>query len=1153
MSGKENRIGNQNVQDILSLTPIQQGMLFHYLQESETNVYTDQLCLHLSGTINLDLMHKAWEVVIDTNEMLRTVFRWEKLQKPVQIILKQADAPIGIYDLSHCDPLEKEERLQAIKQWDQNEKIDIRTAPFRVTLIQLDQKGCVMLMTNHHILYDGWSNGIILKEFVAAYDTLVKELLPEKQTKNSFKEFIKWLHNQNPETQKAYWMNYLDGFDTVTKLPRVTHHGEGDPTGIEQFTLTIEKEVAERIQQWQREERVTTAAIFYTIWGMILQKYNNTDDIIFGTTVSGRNAKVPDMEAMVGLFINTIPLRVRSCPGQSIAQLIKEADQVLKERMEYENVPLVDIKSYSAIDPQEELFDSIMVIENYPLDKQLNDATNLLQLQSYSMLESTNYDLTLVLELYDQMKLKFIYPTPTLQNQFVQHMAQHFLNTLTFVLTHPTANISAIEMISNEEKDQLLYQWNQTTADYPRNTTLHAIFEAQAAKVPDRVAVIFDEQVLTYRELNEKANRLARRLREKGVKPESIVGVLAERSFEMLIGIYGILKAGGAYLPISPDYPEDRIQYLLADSETQILLTQRPYREAITFAGVVMDIEEEMNSPMESTNLQPINSPHNTAYIIYTSGSTGKPKGVVVEHKSVVNILTNLQNDYPLHTGDTYLLKTTFTFDVSITEIFGWFMGDGRLAILPPGGEKDVQTIVNTIATQKVTHLNFVPSMLQIFLDGLEVQGVSKLHSLRYIFVAGEAFPRELVRRCTAKLPMCTVENIYGPTEATIYVTRYSTADLREETMVPIGKPLNNVKAYIIGKDRELLPIGVAGELCVAGDCLARGYFHRPELTEEKFMDHPFIPGERVYRTGDLARWLPDGNIEFLGRIDHQVKIRGFRIELGEIEARLLCYEPIKEATVIDRDDPEGGKYLSAYFVATREVTVGELREFLLKNLPEYMVPSYFTQLNQMPLNSNGKVDRKALPAPGMQTGVQYVAPRDETEEALAQIWADVLGVEKVGIEDNFFELGGHSLKATILMGRIQKELSLAVSLANILKMPTIKKLSEYIQTAAATDYELIELVENRAYYEASSAQKRIYMLQQFNLHSTVYNMSGVMEITGVLDRAKVEQVFHQLIRRHETLRTSFDTREGQIIQIVHESAECTITTLEKSDRKSVV
>ncbi|MGB7606025.1 MAG: amino acid adenylation domain-containing protein, partial [Lutisporaceae bacterium] len=546
----------------------------------------------------------------------------------------------------------------------------------------------------------------------------------------------------------------------------------------------------------------------------------------------------------------------------------------------------------------------------------------------------------------------------------------------------------------------------------------------------------------------------------------------------------------------------------------------------------------------ESSNLNKAYDADSLAYVIYTSGSTGKPKGVMIEHRNVINTLTGLEKAYPVNEEDAYLLKTTYTFDVSVTELFGWFMGKGRLEILPQGKEKDPREITKVIEERSITHINFVPSMLNLWIEELGKGTRQQQSKLKYVMAAGEALSSSTTESFYKEEKQARLENIYGPTEITIYATSCSIERNKLYSNIAIGKPMQNVKAYILDSNKKLQPIGVPGELCIAGESLARGYLNRAELTTEKFVDNPFEPGTKMYRTGDLARWLSDGNIVFLGRIDHQVKIRGYRIELGEIETQLLSYQGVKEVIVTAKEDNSGSKYLCAYLVGERDFTVGELRQHLGKELPDYMIPSYFVQLEKLPLTVNGKIDRKALPEPdgSMASGITYEAPTNAVEEKLVTIWQEILKIDKIGIRDNFFELGGHSLKATSMVGKIQKELEVEILLKEIFQGSTIKEISDKIKEKEKAAYIKIEPVEEKEYYKASSAQKRLYTLQQFDLESTSYNMPMVLKLKGELDKQKLENIFKQLIQRHEALRTSFEIRNEEIVQIVHPAVSFSIT-----------
>jgi tyrocidine synthetase-3 len=894
--------------------------------------------------------------------------------------------------------------------------------------------------------------------------------------------------------------------------------------------------------------------------------------VIFGTTVSGRSAPIKGLQDMVGLFINTIPLRIKTGIGETIKDLLCRVNDSLSIREKYESTPLVDIKEYSQVASHVDLFDSLVVMENYPLDQSLmrKDSRLPLVVESYSIVESTHYDLGISITIGEVIGIDFIYNPNSLEESNISRLSSHFNNIIEYILIDPGNEIFQIEMLSAEEKKQVLYDFNDTEAAYPQNKTIHGLFAGQAEKTPDHTALVGKEEgwkgrrvegkqegenspraksqelrAITYKELNEQSHRLAYLLREKGVEADIIVGIMMERSVEMVIGILGILKAGGAYLPIAPDYPQERVDFMLKDSNAKILLKDNDLSTLPPFH----------HSPLPPF---PPSNPTDLAYVIYTSGSTGQPKGVMVDHFSAVNLLSALHNKYPFRESDVYLLKTSYFFDVSVCELFGWFLGGGRLAVLEQNGEKDPQKILDTIENARVTHIDFVPSMFKVFTDVLNPQNIEKLSTLRYIFLAGETLLPQLISRFRRLNAAIVLENIYGPTEATVYASWYSLSLWSGDDIIPIGQPLPNVQLFILGCSLNLQPVGVPGELSTAGAGLARGYLNNPQLTSEKFINYQIqIQGNPgyyrsykshksynsyksyvLYKTGDLARWLPDGNVEFLGRMDHQVKIRGLRIELEEIENQLLAHHQVKEAVVTARQDHVGDRYLAAYIVpASTELTdpdkMDELRRHLSLKLPGYMVPSHFVILERIPRTPSGKVDRKALPEPGITSKKAYVAPGTETEGILAGLWSEVLGIqrEKISVNDNFFELGGHSLKVASLISRIHKAFDLEIPYSKFFKFPSIRGIVSYLREIETRIHQPIPPAEQKEYYPLNNTQKQFYVAQQVKHGDTSYNMNETMHMKGVLARERMESVFRHLLHRHESLRISFQLVGGEPVQ----------------------
>ncbi|MGE5341276.1 MAG: amino acid adenylation domain-containing protein [Candidatus Omnitrophota bacterium] len=1077
------KLDSQNITDILPLTPTQEGMLFHYLKDPQNDLYFEQLSLDISGKIDRTIFEQAWNFVVDSNEMMRTVFRWEKIERPMQIILKTYHLQPGYIDISDLPIDEKQIRLDAIKKADRNSPFNLNEKPpLRVTLCQTGNDHHVMIISNHHIIYDGWSNGIILSEFFNAYHESMQNhpLIPKRVT--PFKEFVKWIQRRDRTKQEEFWREYLGDIDVSTELPIKKKEREESKTGSHGMiheSIRLEDEIKSTCDAFIKKHRVTLASVFYATWGFLLRKYSNTDDVVFGTTVSGRPSHIKYIEKMVGMFINTIPFRVKVYPGETISDMVCRIDDALHRREAFEHTSLVDIQSYSSWHGEGSLFDTLMVVENYPLDNRLTPAESALTIDAYAIVEMTHYDLTIGVRLFDQPEIHFMAKNSMFDRDILENLIGHFQRILKNMVSNETGQVSDIEILSPEEKKQLLDDFNHTGIDVTEEKTIHGCFEDQVEKTPDRTAVVNSSTHVTYRQLNERASRFTRLLQEKGAEAGDILGIVFERSIEMVAGILGILKLGALYLPLNPKSEVERTLYLLEESVSKFLLCSGSGEKNEKFSEKFSKIDVwAVHDPDFNIVKVRSNSPvarRMGAYVIYTSGSTGKPKGVIVDHAPAVNLLMAMQMKYPFaDSSDTYLLKTTYTFDVSVTELFGWFMGGGRLAVLKKEGEKDPHAIMEAIDRYRVTHVNFVPSMFYVFLEYVTAETRARFSRVKYIFLAGEALLPEPVKKFMALHPTIRLENLYGPTEATVYTTWYSLSEWKGTGSIPIGKPLPNVRLYILGTDNRLQPVFVPGELCISGFGLARGYLNNPELTAERFagsrwpvasLNRTHNPNQNqnksfwshlfskrwaaggIYKTGDRARWLSDGNIEFLGRIDFQVKIRGFRIELGEIENQLVKHDKIKEAVVLANEGPDGDKYLAAY-VVSGDVSDTELNDYLSLVLPDYMIPSYYVTMDAMPLTPGGKVDRKRLALHERKADETHIAPANAMEDELMGIWADVLGRKKetIGTKDNFFRIGGHSLKATLLVSRIHKVFDVKIPLEEVFRHPTVKGLGEYIQ-----------------------------------------------------------------------------------------------------------
>ncbi|NOQ27229.1 MAG: amino acid adenylation domain-containing protein, partial [Bacteroidales bacterium] len=1136
---KDFKLDKKNIDNIFNLSSLQEGILYHYLKKDKENLYFVQLSLEIEGEIQKDCFQEAWKNVVKNNELLRTVFRWEKLTNPIQIILKDPNIDIRYYDLSKEENISESEYQKIILN-DYKESFDLREVPFRITLCKFKADKYSVLISNHHIIYDGWSNGIILKEFLHHYQEHINGSKLQILKKTSFNEYVK-LNKGLTNEGKFFWKDYLNAYEVNSVFSSKRNNLLSDKSN-ECYKHIIPEEKVQLLKSYCELHRLTIADILYTAWGILLSKYSGKEDILFGTTVSGRNIKLEGIEEIVGLFINTIPLRVSLPPVNPLLEIIKTNANQLRKRVNFENVPLHDILNDSSY-KGDELIESIFVIENYPIDTSSLQQGDGLAIKSFDIKESTNYKLTVSAFLSDEIEVNFNYFNSDFDRIEIENINRHFITILDSIINHEESNIQELELLSESEKQQLLFDFNNTDIDLPREKAIHDLFEEQVCKTPNAQALVRGNKKINYKEFNQKIDKLSNILIHKGITCNDFVAIFADQSIEFLISIFAILKAGGAYVPIDDNYPESRKSYIIKDCDAKIILSTKSVRNnnKETLKGIGEDYivnVDELDNYQFTVQQTPVKlRSDNLIYLIYTSGSTGNPKGAAVYHKSFANLLYWFINEYTLTDSDRVLLMSSTSFDLTQKNLFAALLCGGSLHLLPTS-QYDPVTISDIISKDKITWVNCTPSAFYPIVEINEASHYERLLSLRYAFLGGEPIlMNKLVDWISQEGNKTKIVNTYGPTEATDICSSFiidSPLDYLEE-IIPIGKPIYNVQILILDKNYTLVPIGMSGELCISGAGLGLGYVNKPELTSDKFIDHPYKEGERLYRTGDLVRWLADGNIEFLGRIDHQVKIRGFRIEIGEIEHILLKHENIKESIVLALDN-NGEKYLCAYIVKERELNQEELRIYLSGLLPDYMIPSYIVELDSIPLTPNRKVDRKALPAPEIKAGRAYVAPNTLIETKLVKIWSEVLNVDSKEISTNvsFFELGGHSLKATVLVSRIHKELDVRLELREIFESQTIKSQAKLIDSTESNSYFSIPKAKVQAYYALSSSQQRLYLLQQMELGSTAYNMPGLLAVPKGQNKNKITTVFNKLIARHENFRTSFEVKDELPVQHIH-------------------
>jgi amino acid adenylation domain-containing protein/non-ribosomal peptide synthase protein (TIGR01720 family) len=1021
------------IEDIYTLSPMQQGMLFHTLYEQAAGDYINQIRVTVEG-LDVARFQQAWDVTVQAHDVLRSGFFWEgQLEWPCQVVYREARLPIEHLDWRAMP--ERDLALQNLQETQRRQGFDLAKAPLvRLVLVRTDEQCHELIYTHHHILMDGWSNSRLFGEVLQRYAGVA---VPEAAGR--YRDYIGWLQQRDAGATETFWREQLSALQAPTRL------GSSQPSaanGHGEHQLSLDRSLTGRLEAFARSNKVTLNTLVQAAWLVLLQRHSGQAVVSFGATVAGRPADLVGVEQQIGLFINTLPVICAVDGQQTVADWLQAVQAQNLALREHEHTGLYDIQRWAG-QGGEALFDNILVFENYPVSKALKQSGGSgIRFGLPDSREQTSFPLTVLVDVGDTLSVQFSFARAHFDAHTVQAYGRHLLNLLQAMLESGQQRLGDLAMLDVAERQQVVQDWNATARDYPQGQWVHHLIEAQALAQPDAPALRFNDLSLSYAELNRRANRLAHRLIEAGVGPDVLVGLAVERSIEMVVGLLAVLKAGGGYVPLDPEYPRERLAYMLDDSGVKLLLTQAHLREQLPIPQGLetLVLGESAFEGYSDANPGIALDGENLAYVIYTSGSTGQPKGAGNRHSALLNRLQWMQEAYGLDASDTVLQKTPFSFDVSVWEFFWPLMTGARLVVAAPGDHRDPARLINLINQQQVTTLHFVPSMLQAFLQD---PTVSTCQSLQRIVCSGEALPVDAQQQVFAKLPQAGLYNLYGPTEAAIDVTHWTCVDEGRDA-VPIGRPIANLGCYILDSNFEPTPVGVLGELYLGGVGLARGYHRRPALTAERFVAHPFIQGERLYRSGDLARYRADGVIEYAGRIDHQVKLRGLRIELGEIEARLLEHEWVRETAVLAVD----GKYLVGYLVLQdagddwRDV----LSAHLAQHLPDYMVPAQWMLLEQMPLSPNGKLDRKALPkADASLQAREYVAPQSELEQQIAAIWAEVLEVPRVGLNDNFFELGGHSLLATQVVVRLREQLHAEFDVKSIFTTPTLADFSAYV------------------------------------------------------------------------------------------------------------
>jgi amino acid adenylation domain-containing protein len=1073
--------------DFHPLSFAQQGLWFIHQLAPNTPAYNIPTIINLTGQLNIAALTQSLNEIIRRHEILRTKFAIAN-EQPVQVIDPTVNFNLPIEDLRELSKDDIAVAAQRLTTELAQHQFDLSCQSLlHGLLLRLTDNEYKLLITFHHIIADGWSVGVFIRELAALYEAFVnEEPSPLPELPIQYVDFAYWqrqyLQPECIQTLLTYWKQKLAGKLPILDLPCDYPRSPVQTFNGAKAQLSLPKTLTEALKHLSQQEGTTLFMILLAAFKTLLYRYTGQTDILVGSPVANRNAI--ETEPLIGLFVNVLVLRTDLSEQPSFRELLSRVKSTALEAYVHQDLPFERL--VEELQPERDLshhplFQVMFVLQNVPLPTpQLSDI-------SLTFAEGDNgsakFDLTLFMEDTEQGLVATLeYNTDLFNADTIHRMLGHFQTLLQGIVSNPNIGIAELPLLTEFERHQLLVEWNNTQRNYPQNLCIHQLFEQQVERTPDVIALIFGNQKLTYRELNERANKLAHYLKTLDVKPEVLVGICMQRSLEMVIGILAIIKAGGAYLPLDPTYPNERLAFMLADAQVSVLLVQPHLVEKLpTHQAQVVCIDSECQQFAVYNPENPISevTPENLAYVIYTSGSTGKPKGAMNTHKGLCNRLLWMQDTYQLTATDKVLQKTPFSFDVSVWEFFWPLLVGASLVLAKPGGHQDSRYLVQIITQEKITTLHFVPSMLQVFLEEKELE---KCGSIKRVICSGEALPFDLQQRFFERLN-AELHNLYGPTEAAIDVTFWACQPNSHDKIVPIGRPIANTQIYILDKHLQPVPIGVGGELHIGGVGLARGYLNKPELTKEKFISSPFELGKYLYKTGDLARYRPDGNIEYLGRIDHQVKIRGFRIELGEIEAVLGQHPQVRETVVVTREDIPKNHRLVAYIVTHSENTfsVHELRDYLKEKLPDYMVPSAFIKLDKLPLTLNGKIDRSALPAPDIQRpDLQevYEAPNSEVERAIAKIWLEILHIEKVGVNDNFFELGGNSLLMVQVNNKLREVLHCDISVVEMFQNPTIKSLAKYINPSAR-ETSTFESLNNRIQKQLASVNRQKSLMKR--------------------------------------------------------------------------
>jgi amino acid adenylation domain-containing protein/non-ribosomal peptide synthase protein (TIGR01720 family) len=1113
----QHRWAAAEIEEVAPLTPLQEGLLIQAQLDPDPSSYFIQVAFTLSGQVESAAIAASWEALMRRYPLLCTIFVHGDGPRALQVVLKDRLPVVVVEDWSDLSPAAQRSREANFRNADLAGGFDLeRDPPLRIAVFALAHQRYRIVWSFHHIVLDAWSLGILYHDWL--------DLLQGRELPPAFQqtEFLRGIDHRDATESERYWRSRLEGYDSLATLPRLRPSQRGRRYQLREVGLELDAATTARLRDLAAQQGATLGTAILALWGLLLARYNGTADVAFGTVVSGRSAAIAGIDRMVGLFINTIPLRLQIPDQCSFAALVRGLQSQWLAGEPHHGYPLSEILALGPLG--RDTFDHLLTIENAPWDRQVVDEAGL-SVGDVSYHDRPHYDFFVVAVPGDRLSLAFKYNADVFDPDQIERLAGHVDTLLHAALAAPDDPALSLELLPEQEREAVLHQFNATAAPSAADIDLVARLEQQAGAIPEAVAVRFGQKTLTFRELSARADGIAALLKSHpGVVTETRIGLHMDRSEWLAAALWGILKAGAAFVPIDPDDPGERARFIVRDAGCPVVMTDPHYADIYRDLPGVMVLDPRASVGWPAPAPRPGHRPDALAYVIFTSGTTGTPKGVMIEHRQLAHYIAWAAGRYdPQHRGAACALQSSLGFDLTITSLFLPVFCGQALHVFAQDRDPR-QILAESLAPAAgIDILKLTPSHISLLKDmELPQTGV------RVAIVGGEALLPEQVASLERLNPAMQIYNEYGPTEATVgcVVRQVRGSDAR----VLIGRPIDNTTIYILDGAMRPVPVGVAGELYIGGAGVARGYLNRPELTAARFLPSPFRVGERLFRTGDVGRWLPNGEIDFLGRNDHQIKLRGHRIELAEIESCLLAHPAVSGACVTARSDGSGGKAIVAYVVvaAPEAATEAKLRRHLRERLPDYMIPAWLVAIERLPLTVNGKIDHRRLPHPEGNAGVAGLAPRTETERRLHAIWSAVLGRSDLGVDSNFFDFGGHSLKALQITGQIHRILGVQVALRQLFDHPTIAELSRLIDTAARAEvWAHIPAAPQQEHYELSHAQRRLWMMHQLE-GATAYNMPEAYLVETEIDASILERAFARLIRRHEALRTAFVIVDGE-------------------------